>query len=179
VFYFCGNAEVPLIHIRNAREGEAELLSEIGVRAWQKAMATIGEGDAMVDAARSAFFNFVAGSWITVTVIEWNGHAAGWAARETLDEKISDFWIEPAFTGHGLGTALLQDIEKDIAAQGFDSAMMQTHSGNSEAISFFQKRGYTIHWLSIAYNPKLDRDVPSVGLSKALESTDDGPYGLV
>jgi ribosomal-protein-alanine N-acetyltransferase len=37
-----------LIHIRNAREGEAELLSEIGLRAWQRAMASIGESDAMV-----------------------------------------------------------------------------------------------------------------------------------
>jgi ribosomal-protein-alanine N-acetyltransferase len=73
----------------------------------------------------------------------------------------------------------LQNIEEDIAAQGFDTAMMQTHSGNSEAISFFQKHGYAIHWLSIAYNPKLDRDVPSVGLSKSLESADDGTYGLV
>jgi ribosomal-protein-alanine N-acetyltransferase len=171
--------EVVLIHIRNAREDEAELLSEIGVRAWQKAMAAIGEGDAMVDAARSAFFNFVASSWITATVIEWNGHPAGWAARESLDEKISDFWIDPAFVGHGLGTALLQNIEEDIAVLGFDTAMMQTHSGNSEAISFFQKHGYAIHWLSIAYNPKLDRDVPSVGLSKSLESADDGTYGLV
>ncbi len=168
-----------MIHIRNAREDEAELLSEIGVRAWQKAMASIGEADAMLDAARSAFFNFVSNSWITVTVIEWNGHAAGWAARETLDEKISDFWIDPSFIGHGLGTALLQELEREIAGHGFDTAAMQTHSGNTEAISFFQKRGYAIHWLSIAYNPKLDRDVPSVGLSKSLVSADDGTYGSV
>ncbi|MGO7609490.1 GNAT family N-acetyltransferase, partial [Rhizobium ruizarguesonis] len=28
------------IHIRNARDGEAELLSEIWLRAWQNAMAS-------------------------------------------------------------------------------------------------------------------------------------------
>ncbi|MGO7424568.1 GNAT family N-acetyltransferase, partial [Rhizobium ruizarguesonis] len=38
-----------MIHIRNARDGEAELLSEIGLRAWQNAMASIGESDAMID----------------------------------------------------------------------------------------------------------------------------------
>jgi ribosomal-protein-alanine N-acetyltransferase len=177
VFYFGGSAEVSLIHIRNARDGEAELLSEIGLRAWQKAMASIGESDAMVDAARNAFFNFVRNSWLTITVIEWNGHVAGWAAREALDETISDFWIDPAFVRHGLGSALLKEIEKDIAEQGFDKAMMQTHSGNSEAIGFFQKHDYVIHWLSIAYNPKLDRDVPSVGLSKPMETAGDGIYG--
>jgi ribosomal-protein-alanine N-acetyltransferase len=55
---------------------------------------------------------------------------------------------------------------------------MQTHSGNSEAIGFFRKHGYSIHWLSVAYNPKLDRDVPSVGLTKQLVSDNQGAYGL-
>jgi ribosomal-protein-alanine N-acetyltransferase len=168
---------VLLIHIRNAREGEAELLSEIGLRAWQHAMASIGEADALINAARSAFVYFVANTWLTITVVELNGQAAGWAAREALDETISDFWIDPVFTRQGLGSALLEQIEKDIVEQGFEKASIQTHSGNMEAIGFFQKHGYAIHWLTIAYNPKLDRDVPSVGLSKTLVSDDDGVYG--
>ncbi|TCU23124.1 ribosomal-protein-alanine N-acetyltransferase [Rhizobium azibense] len=166
-----------MIHIRNAREGEADLLSEIGLRAWQKAMRAMGESDALLDAARSAFVNFTQGTWLTITVIELNGLVAGWAAREHLDETISDFWIDPAYTCQGLGSALLEAIEKDIAEQGFAKAAMQTHSGNTEAISFFQKHGYAIHWLSIAYNPKLDRDVPSLGLAKDLETGGDGAYG--
>ncbi|MFW8604293.1 GNAT family N-acetyltransferase [Rhizobium leguminosarum] len=167
-----------MIHIRNARDGEAELLSEIGLRAWQNAMASIGESDAMIDAARNAFRNFVENDWLTITVVEQNGQVAGWAAREGLDETISDFWIDPAFTRQGLGSALLVRVEKEIADQGLEKAAMQTHSGNSEAIGFFQKHGYSIHWLSVAYNPKLDRDVPSVGLTKQLVSDSQGAYGL-
>ncbi|QRM42237.1 GNAT family N-acetyltransferase [Rhizobium sp. BG4] len=166
-----------MIHIRNAREGEADLLSEIGLRAWQKAMAAMGETDALLDAARSAFSNFTHNSWLTITVAELNGQIVGWAAREKFDETISDFWIDPSFTRQGVGAALLSQIETDIADQGFSSAGMQTHSGNNEAINFFQKHGYAIHWLSIVYNPKLDRDVPSVGLTKPLESAGDGTYG--
>lgn len=166
-----------MIHIRNAREGEADLLSEIGLRAWQKAMAAMGETDALLDAARSAFSNFTHNSWLTITVAELNGQIVGWAAREKFDETISDFWIDPSFTRQGVGAALLSQIETDIADQGFSSAGMQTHSGNNEAINFFQKHGYSIHWLSIVYNPKLDRDVPSVGLTKPLESAGDGTYG--
>ncbi|MBB4507504.1 N-acetyltransferase family protein [Rhizobium johnstonii] len=167
-----------MIHIRNARDGEAELLSEIGLRAWQNAMASIGESDAMIDAARNAFRNFVENDWLTITVVEQNGQVAGWAAREGLDETISDFWIDPVFTRQGLGSALLVRIEKEIADQGLGKAAMQTHSGNSEAIGFFRKHGYSIHWLSVAYNPKLDRDVPSVGLTKQLVSDSQGAYGL-
>ena len=166
-----------MIHIRNAREGEADLLSEIGLRAWQKAMAAMGETDAQLDAARSAFSNFTHNSWLTITVAELNGQIVGWGARERFDETISDFWIDPAFTRQGVGAALLAQIETDIADQGFSSAGLQTHSGNAEAINFFQKHGYAIHWLSIVYNPKLDRDVPSVGLTKPLESAGDGTYG--
>ena len=166
-----------MITIRNAHEGEAEVLSEIGLRAWQRAMAPIGEADAMAPAARAAFLNFAETRWLTITVIEWNGHTAGWAARENLDETISDFWVDPSFTGHGLGSALLQSIEKEVAEQGLDSIMMQTHAENNEAITFFKKNGYSIHWLSVAYNPKLDRDVPSVGLSKPVSSHGNGPYG--
>jgi ribosomal-protein-alanine N-acetyltransferase len=166
-----------LIGIRNAHEGEAEVLSEIGLRAWQRAMAPIGEADAMASAARNAFLNFAETRWLTITVIEWNGHVAGWAAREDLDESISDFWIDPSFTGHGLGSALLQSVEKEVAEQGLDKVTMQTHAENNEAISFFKKNGYAIHWLSIAYNPKLDRDVPSVGLSKSMATGAEGGYG--
>jgi ribosomal-protein-alanine N-acetyltransferase len=166
-----------LISIRNAHEGEADVLSEIGLRAWQRAMAPIGEADAMASAALNAFLNFAETRWLTITVIEWNGHVAGWAAREDLDETISDFWVDPAFTGHGLGSALLESIEKEVAEQGLDKVMMHTHAENNEAIAFFKKNGYAIHWLSIAYNPKLDRDVPSVGLSKSMVSAGDGTYG--
>jgi ribosomal-protein-alanine N-acetyltransferase len=177
MIYLPGSAEVPLIHIRNAREGEAEMLSEIGLRAWQKAMASIGESDAMRDAARNAFRNFTANTWLTVTVVEQKGYVAGWAAREALDETISDFWIDPAFARQGLGSALLERIEKDVAEQGFEKVTLQTHSGNAEAIGFFRKHGYSIHWLSVAYNPKLDRDVPSVGLVKRFADDGDGAYG--
>ncbi|MGO7424936.1 GNAT family N-acetyltransferase, partial [Rhizobium ruizarguesonis] len=124
------------------------------------------------------FRNFVENDWLTITVVEQNGQVAGWAAREGLDETISDFWIDPVFTRQGLGSALLVRIEKEIADQGLEKAAMQTHSGNSEAIGFFRKHGYSIHWLSVAYNPKLDRDVPSVGLSIQLVSDSQGAYGL-
>lgn len=166
-----------MIQIRNAREGEAELLAEIGLRAWQRAMEAIGGTDALLEAAGDAFKNFTQSAWLTITVIEQNGVLAGWAAREALDENISDFWIAPSHLRQGLGSALLGHIEKDIAGQGFEKAALQTHSANAEAIEFFRKHGYAIQWLSVAYSPKLDRDVPSVGLVRQLASDDDGAYG--
>lgn len=165
-----------MVTIRNAREDEADLLAEIGLRAWEKAMAPIGGMETMWESARNAFGNFTQSSWLTITLIEQFGGIAGWAAREKLDELISDFWIDPSFQGHGMGKALLAEIEGQIVHQGFTMARVETHAGNAEAIGFFEKHGYTINWLSIAYAPKIDRDVQSVGLSKILVESGRGGY---
>ncbi len=151
---------------RNAREDDVDILAEIGFRAWEKAMEAIGEMSDMRSSARAAFVNFTRSSWLTITVVEQTGSVAGWAAREHLDELISDFWIDPEYQGQGLGKALLQEVEAEIVRQGFEKARIETHAQNNEAIGFFEKNGYAIHWLSVAYSPKIDRDVQSVGLSK-------------
>lgn len=166
-----------MITIRNARRDEAELLAGIGFRAWEKAMIPVGETRAMVENARAAFINFTSSAWLTISVIELNTQPAGWAAREDLDENITDFWIDPEFQGMGLGSALLEEIEKEILHQGFSKASLQTHARNEEALHFFEKHGYSVHWLTVAYNPKLDRDVQSVGLSKQLAEPAPRAYG--
>jgi [ribosomal protein S18]-alanine N-acetyltransferase len=166
-----------MIHIRNAHAGEADVLTSIGLRAWQMAMTSIGGTNALLDGANSAFAHFAEQSWLTITVIEQNGEAVGWAARETLDETISDFWIDPDHLRQGLGTALLARIEQDIREQGLEKAMLQTHSDNEQALHFFKTHGYAIHWLSTVYSPKLDRDVPTVGLSKSLVAPDVDGFG--
>ncbi|AVA21162.1 MULTISPECIES: GNAT family N-acetyltransferase [unclassified Rhizobium] len=166
-----------MIHIRNAHEGEMEILANIGLRSWQAAMGSIGGTDALLESASEAFSNFTRGAWLTITVVELNGVVTGWAAREALDENISDFWIDPDHLRQGLGSALLAQIEKDVREQGLEKIAVQTHAENSDAIEFFKAHGYAIHWLSVDYSPKLDRDVPTVGLSKALLDSDDGTYG--
>lgn len=166
-----------MITIRNAREDEADILAEIGLRAWEKAMIPVGETKGMLDHARRAFSTFTHNYWLTISVVEKSGYPAGWAAREQLDEAITDFWIAPDYQGQGLGTALLAEIEAEIVRQGFTRAKLETHAKNDEAVRFFERHGYTVHWLSVAYNPKLDRDVQSVGLGKQLVEEKTPGYG--
>ena len=166
-----------MIIIRSGRLDEADLLAQIGLRAWEKAMIPVGETTAMVENARSAFLNFTHTGWLTISVIEKGGTPVGWAAREQLDEMITDFWIDPDYQRQGLGSALLKEIEDEIRHQGFTEAKVETHAMNREAVSFFEKHGYAVHWLSITYNPKLDRDVQSVGLSRQLVEAKPQGYG--
>jgi [ribosomal protein S18]-alanine N-acetyltransferase len=166
-----------MITIRKARQEEAEILAEIGVRAWQKAMIPVGETVGMVDNARDAFLRFTREGWICITVIEKFGQPVGWAAREDLDEAITDFWIDPDREGQGHGRELLAAVEKEIVDKGFAKASLQTHAMNAEALRFFEKHGYAVNWLTVTYNPKLDRDVQSVGLSKQLAQQETPGYG--
>lgn len=163
--------------IRNAREDDIRLVAAIGFRAWEKAMIAIGEMAGMRDNAREAFQNFAQSSWLTITVVEQGGVVAGWAARESLDELITDFWIDPPSQRQGLGLVLLEEVERQIRHQGFECARIETHAQNMDALGFFQGNGYSVNWLSVAYSQKIDRDVQSVGLSKQLVTDDIGTYG--
>ncbi len=166
-----------MISIRNAREEDCEELAEIGLRSWDQALSLIGESTSMLSSARQAFRSFTASSWLTITIVEKNGDMAGWAARERLDEAITDFWIDPPFQRQGLGKALLASVESEMVVQGLHKATVQTHARNNHAVAFFESQGYRIHWLSVAYQPKVDRDVESVGLSKQLIPDEPEPYG--
>lgn len=157
-----------MISIRNARADDIAVLTEIGLRAWQKAMAPIGETAQLLANARAAFRTFVENDWLAITVVERDGVPAGWAAREALDEVITDFWIDPDHARQGLGTALLADVEREVREQGYREISLTSHARNDDAVGFFEKNGYRVRWLSVAYAPKLDRDVESVGLSKSL-----------
>ena len=163
--------------IRNAREDDVDVLAEIGLRSWERAMSSIGGVTDMRENARFAFRHFAESSWITINVVEHHGMVAGWAAREKLDELITDFWIDPFHQRQGFGGLLLAEIEAEIVHQGFEVARIETHARNTEAVGFFEKHGYSVNWLSSVYTPKVDRDVQSVGLSKQLVSDDIGIYG--
>ncbi len=166
-----------MITVRNAREEDVAVLVEIGVRAWEQAVSGVADLQVRSDHARNAFQQFLANRWLRVTVAEFDGHLAGWAAREALDDEISDLWIVPAQQRKGLGSALLAAMEAEIVAAGFEAARLQTHARNVAAVGFFQKHGYAVNWLSVDYSPRLDRDIESVGLRRQLVADEPIGYG--
>ncbi|ASY62437.1 N-acetylglutamate synthase [Sinorhizobium sojae CCBAU 05684] len=157
-----------MVVIRHARQNEIHLLSAIGLSAWEKATAGIGDVAAMRDPAKRAFDDFLARHWLSVLLVEDDNRICGWAAREELDGTISDLWIDPKTQGRGLGSALLADIERRIAADAFEVASAKTHAQNTAAVAFFERAGYRVKWLSTAYSQRLDRDVEFIGLAKPL-----------
>lgn len=166
-----------MITIRRAHEYDWETLADIGMRAWQKAMMPVGETSAMIDNARNAFVRFTQNGWVTIIIVENAGVPVGWAAREDLDDMITDFWIDPDHQRQGMGSALLVAVEDEMRKMGHSEARLETHARNREAVDFFRAHGYSIQWLSVVYNPKLDRDMETVSMVKALESEEVLTYG--
>ena len=164
-----------MITIRHARREDVVALAVIGMRAWEQAVTGLADLDRLREAVRDAFIVFLNRQWLTVTVAEKGGMLAGWAAREELDDQITDLWVEPSLQRQGVGTALLEAIEAEMRAAAYEAAGLQTHARNVAALEFFRKHGYTVSWLSVAYSPKMDRDIESVGLKRQL--VEDVPVG--
>lgn len=166
-----------MITIRNAREDEAGILAEIGLRAWEGAVAPIGVTRELTENARSAFHDFTQSSWLSIFVAELNGDIAGWAAREHFDDNITDFWVDPVFQRQGVGSHLLSEVEQEVMRQGYESVRLESHARNEDAVLFFEKRGYSVIWLSVKWSPKLDSDVQAIGLEKRLVPEVPDTYG--
>lgn len=164
-----------MITIRYATADDVPALAEIGLRAWEQAATGVADLDALRGIAREAFLQFLAAKWVTVIVAERGGVIAGWAAREKMDEEITDLWVDAALQRQGVGAALLVALEDAMRRSGIEAADLQTHARNAPALAFFRKQGYAVNWLSVTYSPKLDRDVESVGLRRQL--VEDRPVG--
>jgi GNAT superfamily N-acetyltransferase len=104
---------------------------------------------------------------ITVSEEDWG---AGWIAASagdllewmlTQDCWFEDLWIASRFRGRGVGSALLQHGEKEIAARGIATAKLQVIASNHRAIAFYEKRG----WRPVRETPH------EVALARRLEMT--------
>ncbi len=164
-----------MITVRNAREEDVLAIVEIGVRAWEQAVVGVADLQVRRDHARNAFQQFLGQHWLRVSVAEFDGGLAGWASRESLDDEITDLWVDPTHQKKGVGAALLAVMEAEIIAADFEAARLQTHARNTAAVGFFQKHGYSVSWLSVDYSERLDRDVESIGLRRQL--VEDVPIG--
>lgn len=166
-----------MIVTRNARANDVPLLVAIGIAAWAQAAAGVTDLAALRENALLAFRRFLVDHWLQVTVAEQSGVIAGWGAREALDDEITDLWVDPARQGAGVGGALLGALEADIAAAGHDAVRLQTHARNEAAVRFFRNRDYQVHWLSVAWSARLDRDIESIGLRRWLRQERPDGYG--
>ncbi|MBW3098928.1 GNAT family N-acetyltransferase [Pseudohoeflea coraliihabitans] len=176
-----------MLSLRPARSADIARLSDIGLRAWEMAIAGWGEdGESMRDNASKAYADFCGRQWPDILVAEWEGEAVGWGACEKADDVITDLWVLPPYQGRGIGTRLLGRLEQQVAGRNYHHARLETHARNAGAIKLYKQLGYQVRAYVVAYSPPLDRDIDKVEMIKhfdgydaaRIEAPDDGLYGL-
>jgi len=81
----------------------------------------------------------VADSWIEDT----------WVTGERVGE-IESLSVLPEYRGSGLGSELLDRLERHLHERGVDDVILGALSGNADALRLYQRRGYQPTWLYLS-----------------------------
>jgi len=140
------------VAVRAARVEDAEVIGRIQVKAWRRTYA--GHMDARflagMDPARAA------DRWRThiegpgrVAVAERAGVVSGFVSygNGTDDVPASTgqvyaIYVDPALQGTGVGAALMNHAVADLAASGYDAAVLWVLAANEVARSFYVRGGW-------------------------------------
>ncbi|MCO4316685.1 GNAT family N-acetyltransferase [Phyllobacterium sp. 21LDTY02-6] len=151
--------------IRKAAEADIAQIAAIGSRAWASSIFSFEEErPGMRTHVEKAFAGFAREYYETVLVAETEQGLAGWGARETRNEYISDLWVEPALHGLGTGTLLLRALKAEIRAAGHRQARISTHARNRRGIALYQREGFVIVEQKLEWSTSLEREIEKVSM---------------
>ena len=156
------------IEIRRARIKDAADIARFGYASWQAGIALhVG------DVARSRdihglFLAFARDFHAELLVAAIDGRLAGFGATEHGDNFISDIWVAPEYFRRGVGSALLQALERIIRERGYDRAGISALSANERAIGLYRRQGYDVVKHEEVFDEALGEVVGKTYLQKRL-----------
>lgn len=131
--------------IRRAVAYDAEQLAPLHLRVWAEAYAGLIAPDVLADRAAKPLARRIE-SWrrrVESNVAEHGGRILGWAEsgpgrdRDVEGPELMSLYIVAAVYGQGVGHRLLR------AAIGDDAAYLWVLEGNSRAIAFYERHGFS------------------------------------
>ena len=84
-------------------------------------------------------------------------------------DVVSDLWVHPAAQGLGAGTALLIELEHEIADRGFTTARLRCLEPNLKSRAFYVSRG----WTEVRVYPHESIPLNTVDMMKAMAARQD------
>jgi ribosomal protein S18 acetylase RimI-like enzyme len=123
--------------------------------------------DAETWAERRALYEEVLAKPDTVLLLAFDGDALmGYALGHVLavqDTWIADTWrtgpriaeveslsVLPEYRGQGVGTALMDALERELDALGISDFIVGALAGNEDALRLYRRRGFRPTWLYLA-----------------------------
>ncbi|HZF25048.1 MAG TPA: GNAT family N-acetyltransferase [Steroidobacteraceae bacterium] len=82
---------------------------------------------------------------VTFFLARCDGAAAGCGAVRRLDASTAEvkrMYVRPQFRGRGIGLAILQALEARVRQIGLRRLLLETGSGQPEALALYERQGY-------------------------------------
>ena len=120
------------------------------------------------EANRRAYIPYNASSEIPDVALAFCGEqavgCAGLKRYSDTDAEVKRLWVEPAYRGRGIASALMDRIEDRARQLGFRRVILQTRLLMTDAVALYTKRGYAL----IPNYPPYDQLAGAVCFTKAL-----------
>ena len=81
---------------------------------------------------------------------------------------LSNIYVEPAYRDQGIGEALLETVEEELAANGAEAAVLEVMAENGAARRFYERQGYE------TYRIAMERDLEDERSESDTHSKEDG-----
>jgi ribosomal protein S18 acetylase RimI-like enzyme len=160
------------VTIRTGSLADVDALERLWVAVHHRhaeAMPELGPyvSDAETWAARSALYRrLLARPGTTLLLAERDGELVAYGLAYILDpdeDWVRDTWatgarigeieslsVRPADRGQGLGTLLLERLERALADQGVQDLVIGLLPGNDGALRLYERRGYRPTWMYVS-----------------------------
>ena len=105
--------------------------------------------------SKREFRNYLRFPGAECVIAEENGKAIGFCltAHQQARGYIITIDVLEKFRRRGVGTALLSEVERRLAAHGVNEIGLETATGNESAIAFWQRHGYRTRGVWKGYYP--------------------------
>lgn len=119
---------IMLVHVAAIIAGGSSAYSDRQVAAW----AAKTEGTERYEAS-------LADPGTDVRVAEADGRVVGFGELDVSAGEIEAVFVDPEWTGQGIGSAMLECFENRLLEAGFDSARLRAVRN---AVGFYERQGY-------------------------------------
>jgi ribosomal protein S18 acetylase RimI-like enzyme len=138
--------------IRAAQRADAQAIAELHVAVWRATYRELAPPEAMqrldVPFRQARWTEMLAKGTRTILVAESDGRiiGIGTAGAPSVPElgrhgEVLYLYVDSAFSGRGIGRALMRRLASALQAYGYSSAALGVVAGNPGAMAFYEKLG--------------------------------------